>query len=140
MDDSVQAFWDAFERDTGEKVSARTMGQYLPAESGAKPLWGLLVLTDSSLRFRPTPGENWFAGLFKNTPSVVSNRQEDDIRIPLEAILQISSPRKSLVDRIFGTSMDSFELRIDRAGREECLKFLLDPRNEVTPRLPQKKQ
>lgn len=136
MDDSVKAFWDAFEKDTGEKVIARTMGQYLSSEPGTKPLWGLLVLTDSSLRFRPTPGENWFAGMFKNTPSSVSNRQEDDIRVPLEAILDVSSPRKSLADRIFGTSMDSFELRIDRAGREERLKFLLDPRNEVTPRLP----
>jgi len=59
MQVDVEAFWANFEKEIGEKIISRTMGQHFSTRK-SQGEWGLLVLSETALRFRPTPGENWF--------------------------------------------------------------------------------
>ena len=55
MADEEAKFWSAFEKETGEKVEARSEGDWIHVpESGARRE-GLLILTDKSFRFKYVP-------------------------------------------------------------------------------------
>ena len=62
MEQSVEAFWENFERETGEKSSGENDESAFRIAEGQRRL-GLLVLSAAGIRFRKTPGENWFASL-----------------------------------------------------------------------------
>lgn len=55
MADEEAKFWNAFEEETGEKVEARSEGDWIHMpETGARRE-GLLILTDKSFRFKYVP-------------------------------------------------------------------------------------
>ncbi len=134
MDESVEAFWAGFERETGEKVLCRTMGQYFPSPKDRSD-WGLLVLSPTGLRFRKTPGENWFASMFKSSASAVPSRSEDDLVIPYSSISRISLPPRKFLDFLFGTPFSAFTLYYRHEGEEKEARFAADPKSDFVARL-----
>ena len=64
MADEAIEFWNAFEKETGEKVEARSIGEWL--QDKGPSMWGLVILTDKSFRFKHLPSENWL------TPAAVT--------------------------------------------------------------------
>lgn len=139
MDDTAEAFWAGFEKETGEPVLARTMGQYL-ASSKDRGDWGLFVLSPSGLRFRRTPGENWFASLFRTSSVSVPKEKEADIVIPYAAITRIAFPPRKFLDALFGSPFLAFsvfyrEARAEGGGGEIEARFAIDPKSDIPARL-----
>jgi hypothetical protein len=59
-----EKFWREYEEKTGEKVLARTLGQYVSGwdefgDLSAGPLWGLIIATSGGFRFHHFPQANW---------------------------------------------------------------------------------
>ena len=55
MDDEAKEFWGAFETETGEKVEARSEGNWIHGIGPTREGRGLLILTDKSFRFKYVP-------------------------------------------------------------------------------------
>jgi hypothetical protein len=134
MDENVEAFWAKFEKETGEKVLARTMGQYFatPKDRGD---WGLLVLSPTGIRFRKTPGENWFASLFKASSPSVTVGSEEDIFIPYASIAKISNPPRKFLDFLFGTPFLAIIISFAKNGEDQEARFAVDPKGDFYAKL-----
>jgi hypothetical protein len=128
-DKSVEQFWQDFEKQTGEKVVAKTMGQSFASPSDRGD-WGLLVLSPTSLRFRKTPGENWFATLFKAAKPQVPENLEDDLVIPFSEITSIISPQKKFLDFLFGSPFFTFTVEYTQVGVAKSIRFAVDTKND----------
>ncbi|MCX7027781.1 MAG: hypothetical protein NT061_09925 [Spirochaetes bacterium] len=134
MDENIEAFWANFEKEVGEKVLEKTMGQHFPSPKG-NGSWGLLVLTPSGLRFRPTPSQNWFASIFKSAPSTVPSQSEEDLLIPFSSISRLSNPPKKFLDFLFGSPFLEIHLFYQKDGREEEARFSVDPKSGFKKKL-----
>jgi hypothetical protein len=55
MTDEVAEFWKAFERETGEKVEARSEGMWYSVPGSDAGHEGLFILTDKTFRFAYVP-------------------------------------------------------------------------------------
>ncbi len=134
MEESVEVFWANFEKETGEKVLARTMAQRFssPKDRGD---WGLLVLSPTGLRFRPTPGQNWFSSLFKASSAPVPSQANEDIYIPYAKILGLQNPPRKFLDFLFGTPFIAFDIRFDSLQGEKQLRFAVDPKSDFLTNL-----
>ena len=84
-------FWREYEEKTGEKVLARSLGQYISGwdefgDLSAGPLWGLIIATSGGFRFHHFPQTNWLTHLTgfgsDNEPP-----KEKTIFIPREKII-----------------------------------------------------
>lgn len=133
-DTSIEAFWADFERQTGEPVLCRTMGQMFSAPKDRGD-WGLLVLSPTSFRFRKTPGENWFVSVFKASAPVVPRQQEEDMIIPYTAMLDIKPAKKTIVDILFGSPFISFSLIYTKGDETIQVHFAVDPKSDFLSRL-----
>lgn len=141
MEQSVEAFWENFEKETGEKVLAKTMGQYFssPKDRGD---WGLLVLSTTTVRFRKTPGENWFASLFRASATSVPQKSEEDLVIPFASITGLKTPPKKFLDFLFGSPFLSFTIEYVKntfeameAAEPRTARFAVDPKNDFFTKL-----
>jgi hypothetical protein len=56
MSHEATEFWSTFEKETGEKVEARSEGRWFPVPGEDAVPEGLLILTDKSFRFKYVPG------------------------------------------------------------------------------------
>ncbi len=129
MEESVEVFWATFEKETGEKVLARTMAQRFssPKDRGD---WGLLVISPTGLRFRPTPGQNWFASLLKASSAPVPAQANEDIFIPYTTIISLQNPGRRFFDFLFGTPFLAFDIRYNSPKGEEQIRFAVDPKSD----------
>jgi hypothetical protein len=107
----------------------RTMAQRFssPKDRGD---WGLLVLSPTGLRFRPTPGQNWFSSLFKASSAPVPARADEDIFIPYASMLSLRNPPRKFLDFLFGTPFLAFDIRFSSPQGEEQLRFAVDPKSD----------
>lgn len=69
---SQDDFWQEYEEKTGEKVLARSLGQYLSGweefdNKGWKSIWGLIVATTGGFRFHHFPQRGWFEIFSRNS-------------------------------------------------------------------------
>jgi hypothetical protein len=65
---SPEAFWQEYEEKTGEKVLARSLGQYVSGwdefdPPPGVPIWGLIIATSGGFRFHHFPQANWLTAL-----------------------------------------------------------------------------
>lgn len=134
MDETVEVFWANFEKQTGEKVIAKTMGQYFAAPKDRGD-WGLLVLSPIGIRFRRTPGENWFASLFKASAPSVTIGSEADIFIPYASITNISNPPRKFLDFLFGTPFLAIIIAFEKNGEDQEVRFAVDPKGDFYAKL-----
>lgn len=130
MNTEIEAFWDRFEKECGERVLRKTMAQRFlsPSDRGD---WGLLVLTDHSLRFRKTPGENWFASLFKAaTPPPPPENPDLDLVIHRSDLVSVQAPPRKILDFLFGSPFAGFIVTYkSEGGIEKNVRFALDQRD-----------
>jgi len=96
---------------------------------------GLLVLTASTIRFRPTPGENWFQSLFKMATPKVPKEPQEDIVVPLSAITAIELPKKRFLDFLFSPPFTVFTVHYRLDEKELTVLLGADPKSEVIEKL-----
>ena len=65
-------FWRDYEEKTGEKVLARSLGQYISGweefdSKGWSALWGLVIVTSGGFRFHHFPHMGWLEALSRLT-------------------------------------------------------------------------
>ncbi len=130
----VEVFWANFEQEIGEKILSRTMGQHFSSHK-SQGEWGLIVLTASAIRFRPTPGENWFQSLFKMAAPKVPQEPLSDIVLPLAFIKSIELPKKRFFDFLFSPPFTIFTLRYRLGDEEQSLLLGADPKSELFDKL-----
>jgi hypothetical protein len=114
MADKAAEFWENFERETGEKVAARCLGEFFPEGSSdsSQGIWGLLIVTDKALRFKATPSDNMVLGLFKR-PDAKERKAPIDFSIPLAEIASLEAPRQGFFSRLFGSVTQTFTVGRD---------------------------
>ena len=110
MADKAAEFWANFEKETGEKVASRCLGEFFPEGDSTQGLWGLLVLTDVSLRFRVTPSDNMMFGLIRRPDSSKKAPAPLDLAIPLTEIRSVYSPKRGFLMKLFGASTVGFSV------------------------------
>jgi hypothetical protein len=127
MADKAAEFWENFERETGEKVAARCLGEFFPEGSAdrSEGLWGLLIVTDKALRFKATPSDNMVFGLFK-LPEAKGQKAPIDLSIPLSEIAEIEVPKQGFFARLFGSGTQAFTVA---RGGEEPYRFEADAKS-----------
>ena len=67
----ADTFWKEYEEKIGEKVLARCLGRYMSGwgefeEKAWSNIWGLIIATETSLRFHHFPQHNWVSALSRN--------------------------------------------------------------------------
>ncbi|HOE99635.1 MAG TPA: hypothetical protein PLE76_08430 [Rectinema sp.] len=134
MQTDVEAFWATFEKEIGDKIISKTMGQHFSSKK-SQGEWGLLVLTASSIRFRPTPGENWFQSLFRMAAPKVPEEPASDIVLPLTMIKSIELPKKHFFDFLFSPPFTIFTLRYRFGDEEHSVLLGADPKSELFAKL-----
>jgi hypothetical protein len=110
MADEAAEYWKTFETETGEKVEARAIGEYYKELDGSTGLWGLLVLTDKSFRFKHMPSENWISSLFKRMDRSSAPKVPIEITIAREDIVDFDSPKRGFLARLFGPAFPRFTI------------------------------
>jgi hypothetical protein len=106
------------------------MGQHFSTRK-SQGEWGLLVLSETALRFRPTPGENWFDSLFRMAAPRVPKEPIADILVPLESIASIELPKKHFFDFLFSPPFTVFTLRYRIGNTEHDLLLGADSKCEL---------
>lgn len=133
MADEAAEFWSAFEKETGEKVLARSMGEWFRPRgseargSGDYGLWGLLILTDKSFRYKYIPSENWIMSIFKRVDKSAAKEKPVDIVVPREDIERVVAPKRGFMQRIFGPVFPRFTVFARGAAEETGYSFSVDP-------------
>lgn len=84
-------FWREYEEKTGEKVLARSLGQYISGweefdKYGESPLWGLVIVSAGGFRFHHFFQQNWLSAMFR-AGNADREPQEKTFFIPREQII-----------------------------------------------------
>ena len=124
---SPEDFWREFEEQTGEKVLARGLGQYVSGwqefdSRRGKPLWGLVIATSGGFRFHHFPQAGGLLGTFMSGGNVP---KEKTFFVPGERIKSAVLHRETKWYKKL-LSPDSPFLRIaytDESGAEKELRF-----------------
>ena len=124
---NVDQFWSDYEEKTGEKVIAKSLGQYLSGwDEFAIPLWGLVIATSGGFRFHHFPHEGWFMILSR----VSTGREppkEKTLFIPREAIKEAELiVEKRLWKKILASSRPILSIRCNVDGIERNILFETD--------------
>ncbi len=89
-------------------------------------VWGLVIITDKSFRFKHMPSENWLLGLFKKTNKSAGDREKPvDIVIPRDELEAEVAGRRGFLARLMGPAFPHFSVK--RAGADEKYVFSADP-------------
>ena len=123
-DKTAEDFWREYEEKTGEKVLARSLGQYISGWEefgGVQGLWGLVIFTSGGFRFHHFPQHNWLNSLFRN--SSFEEPKEKTIFIPNEKITIIKLVEESKWwKRIFVSIWQKLIIQYqDEAGNQQQL-------------------
>ena len=83
-------FWRNYEEETGEKVLARSLGQYVSGweefdSQGWKGIWGLIIASSGGFRFHHFPQAAWFESFITFTGPKAP--KEKKLFIPKEKII-----------------------------------------------------
>jgi hypothetical protein len=127
MADDATKFWDSFEKETGEKVQARSMGELFRPSDRGSGVWGLLILTDKSFRFKHMASDNWLLSLFRRADRSSGPERIEDIVILRENILAVQTPKRGFLERLFGPAFRHFSILSTGAEGELHHQFSVDP-------------
>jgi hypothetical protein len=131
----AERFWAAFETETGEHVVGRTIGIW--HESGmAKGVWGLVILTDRSFRYKYMPSQSLILGLFRAPNGNSPAREEIDIVMPLEQIRSIKEQERGWFSRFFGSPFPRVSITWGPSEAERRSEdFSIDPSTGLVEKL-----
>jgi hypothetical protein len=125
-------FWREYEEKVGEKVLARSLGQYVsgwdefgdlsaPTYVGS-PLWGLIIATSGGFRFHHFPQVNWLTSIMR-FGSTDDPPKEKTIFIPREKIISAELQKETKwYKKIFSQAVPRLLIRYrNEAGTENQL-------------------
>jgi hypothetical protein len=117
-------YWKKFAEETGEEVRARSMGQW--RDSTGRELWGLLILTNRSFRFRYMPGKAWFTAIVPAARPRAGDEEPLEIVVPRADIKVFESPRRGFFERLFGPPWPSFRLSWREGDADRSETFMVN--------------
>jgi hypothetical protein len=122
-----EKFWREYEEKTGEKVLARSLGQYVSGwdefgDLSAGPLWGLIIATSGGFRFHHFPQVNWLTSIMR-FGSNDTNPTEKTVFIPREKIISAELQKETKwYKKIFSQDVPRLLIRYcNEAGTEKEL-------------------
>ncbi len=130
MDESAAAYWSEFERQTGEKPLSKTMCQRL-GSGRDKNEWGLLILTDRSLRYRRIPGDSWLSSLIGRKDRSPDPGAAEDVAIPRDSILGVERRKRKFLDFFFGSPFNGISVSYASPGGIESIDLAVDPKSDI---------
>ncbi len=110
MTDDAAEYWNAFEKETGETVEAKCLGELLSGNDRGPGVWGLLILTDKSFRFRNVPTDNWILSMVRPKGRKKDAAPPADIVIARGDIAALNIEKKSFLARILGPAFQRFTI------------------------------
>jgi hypothetical protein len=134
MEPEAEKFWSDFERETGEQVEARSIGTWYEGGKDDNGVWGLVILTNASFRFKYLASENWFSSIFKSGRRGPA-RVIEDIVVPREELVELIEAQRGLLSRIFGSAFPRFALSWRQGGSLRREAFAIDPSTKLLPLL-----
>jgi hypothetical protein len=122
MVDEAAKFWSAFEKETGEKIEARSEGKWfrLPEKGSA----GLLILTDKSFRFKYVPDTS---GSFMGTDISPELEDRAEFTIPRGDIVSVSLPKRGFFAWLARRPFPRCSIVARSASGEKTYVFSADP-------------
>jgi len=125
---SPDDFWREYEEKTGEKVLARSLGQYVSGweEFGCSTqLWGLIIATSGGFRFHHFPQQSWIDALTRSVGR--DEPKEKTIFIPKEKIISAKLIIETKWWKKIFSSMPPLVIQYrDEAGNEQRLLLNAD--------------
>ena len=118
------SYWKKFAEETGEEVQAKSMGQW--RNSSGRELWGLLILTDKSFRFRYMPGKAWFTAIVPSARPQAGEEEALEIVVPRTDIKVFESPRRGFFEWLFGPPWPSFRLSWKEGDADRAETFMVN--------------
>lgn len=119
---SPDVFWREYEEKTGEKVLARSLGQYISGweefdGNGWNAIWGLVIVTSGGFRFHHFPQAGWMNVLFN--PGAEAPREKTFL-VPKGRILSAGFRGDTKWwKRIFGPGVPQLAIRYRNDAGEE---------------------
>ena len=128
MADEEAKFWSAFEKETGEKVEARSEGDWIHIPESGAMREGLLILTDKSFRFKyvPEPHRPWIGA---GTSPELEDRTE--FTVARGDIVLVSVPKRSFFARLFRPLFPRFSLVTRAVSGEKIYELSVDPSSNL---------
>ena len=126
---SPEDFWREYEENTGETITARSLGQYISGWdefANTDPLWGLIIATSGGFRFHHFPQSNWLTALARLGSDEAP--KEKTIFIPSEKIISaVLQKETKWYKKIFSPGVPRLIIRYrDGAGAEKELLLLAE--------------
>ncbi len=131
MADGVEEFWRAFEKETGEKVEARSEGQWFRVlEDNTRPegwgIWGLLILTDKSFRFRYVR-ETCESAMIRNAVVPFEPKDPAEFTVSREDIVSVCSMKRGFFKRFVRSGFSRCSVVARGKSGEKTYLFSADP-------------
>ncbi|MDR2477789.1 MAG: hypothetical protein LBD48_00595 [Treponema sp.] len=137
---SAGEFWREYEEKTGEKVLARSIGQYVSGweefdRQGWNSIWGLLIATSGGFRFHHFAQQNWLNALL-NFGSGGEGPKEKTLFLPGEQIISVELRKETKWwKKIFSPSVPELIIRYrDSAGAEQTMCLQAEYQSDDFPR------
>jgi hypothetical protein len=124
MADEAAEFWSAFEKETGEKVEARSEGNWFRVPESGTVHEGLLILTDKSFRFKyvPEPYRPWMGA---GASPELEDRAE--FTVARSDIVSVTVPKRGFLSRLFRPVFPRFSLVTRGVSGEKIYELSADP-------------
>ena len=136
QDKSPEDFWREYEEQTGEKIIARSLGQYVSGWDAFDtppnaPLWGLIVATSGGFRFHHFPQANWLSAIIR-LGSLNDPPKEKTIFIPASRIMSaVLHKETKWYKKIFSPGIPLLVIHYrDDAGAEKKLMLQVDYKSD----------
>jgi hypothetical protein len=124
MDDKVKEFWGAFEAETGEKVEARSEGNWIHGTGPAREGQGLLILTDKSFRFKYVPDA---IRPFVSSRMTPESENRAEFIVERRDIVSVRGPKRGIFARLFRRAFPRCSFVARSASGEKTYVFSADP-------------
>ena len=128
MADEAAEFWNSFEKETGEKVQARSEGKWFRVPGSSEAHEGLLILTDKSFRFKyvPEPYRPWMG-------AGISPEREDrtEFTVARDDIVSVRVPKRGFFARLFQPTFPRFSLVTRGVNGEKIYELSPDPSSNL---------
>jgi hypothetical protein len=128
MADEVQEFWKVFERETGEKVVAKSEGIWLHVPDGDMGHEGILILTDKSFRFKYVRDtQRSVLGMGRSTGS--ENIDRSEFTVARSDVVSMLGPKRGFFAWLFRRAMPRCSIVAREHGNaaETTYTFSADP-------------